>query len=786
MTFLEKLQSGIVVLDGGMGTQLQAAGLQAGELPEYWNVDHADRITDIHRRYFAAGADVVYTNTFGANCLKYGGDTAHLVQAAVRCARKAAEGFEGKFVALDIGPTGKLLKPLGDLDFEKAVEVFKTTIAAGVEAGVDLIAVETMSDSYEMKAALLAAKEVCDLPVIATCVFGTDGKMMTGANEEAAVTLMESLGAVAVGLNCSLGPQQMVPSVKKFLEFASVPVVVKPNAGLPRVVDGATHYDVTPADFASAMQTMLDMGVRVVGGCCGTTPAYIAALAPAAKAAQVQPVTEKNRTVISSYTHAVTFGGCSPVVIGERINPTGKKRLQQALRDNDMAYVLGEAVTQGDNGAAVLDVNVGLPGIDEREMLCRCVEELQTVTDLPLQIDTADPTALESALRLYNGKPLLNSVSGKQAVMDAVFPLAKKYGAALIALTLDDDGIPATAAGRVAVADKILAEAAKYGIAAKDLIFDTLCMAVSADGTAPAVTLDAMETLGKRGLRTSLGVSNVSFGLPHREHINTAFFTAAMTRGLSAAIINPNSRPMMMAHKAYCALMGHDANCLGYIAAAAEETEVKTAAAVDKSLGYCIEKGLQQEARAAARELLKAAAPLEVVNGAIVPALDEVGRKFEGGKLFLPQLLMAAEAASGAFEEVKAALGAAGASKKTTVVLATVHGDIHDIGKNIVKTLLENYGFGVIDLGKDVPPQTVVEAAIRAQAPVVGLSALMTTTVGAMEETLKLLRQQYPACRTVVGGAVLTEAFARELGADCYGKDAMATVRFCEEVEKTL
>jgi 5-methyltetrahydrofolate--homocysteine methyltransferase len=797
MTFLDKLKSQTLVLDGGMGTLLQNAGLPMGELPEEWNITHPDVVRDIHRSYLEAGADVVYTNTFGAHAFKYGDRIEAVVAAGVQCARAALEGYQDRYVALDIGPLGKLLKPLGDLDFEAAVECFARTVRAGVAAGVDLVVIETMNDTYELKAAMLAVKENCSLPLLVTCVFGEDCKMMTGATPEAVVALAEGLGADAVGLNCSLGPRQMIDmgAVSRILSCASLPVIVKPNAGLPREENGRTVYDVGPEDFAAAMQEILHMGVRVVGGCCGTTPEHIAKLAPLAHKTVPAALSDKGLTVISSYTHAVHFGE-APILIGERINPTGKKRLKQALRDGDMSYILGEAVTQAERGVHVLDVNVGLPEIDEVTVLTSAVTEIQSVTDLPLQIDTSDPVAMEHALRRYNGKPLINSVNGKRESMEAIFPLVKKYGGVVVALTLDEDGIPQTAEGRIQIAQRILVEAQKYGISKKDVIFDTLAMAVSADSQAPQAAIQSLHYIRNTlGVQTSLGVSNVSFGLPNRDFINGAFFSMALTMGLSAAIMNPNSQEMMKTYRSFCALAGYDANCLNYIsyASSVQATAYTDAASGSKAtsqpqntLKYYVEKGLKQEAEATARGLLQTVPPLDVINGEIIPALNEVGKGFENKTLFLPQLLMSAEAASGAFEVIRTCFGSASPSRHLKIVIATVKGDIHDIGKNIVRTLMENYGFQVLDLGRDVPPQDIVDAAISSGAMVVGLSALMTTTVASMAETIRLLKEQYPACRTLVGGAVLNQEYADMIGATRYAKDAMESVRYCEAVDAEL
>ncbi len=795
MTFSAFLKENIVYLDGGMGTLLQASGLQPGEHPERWNISHPEVITDIHRRYYEAGSHVVCTNTFGANVLKF--DRAELediVAAAVqnaKAARDTAAGDRARFVALDIGPSGKLLRPLGDLDFEDAVAVFAETVKLGVKYGVDLIVIETMNDSYETKAALLAAKENSALPVIVTNAYGADGKLMTGASPSAMAALLEGMGADAIGANCSLGPKQLRAVAEELLSVASVPVVLKPNAGLPQVVDGKTVFDVSPADFAEELRSLIAAGLRVAGGCCGTTPEYIRALTEATAAMTPVPLCDKGRAVVSSYAQAVTFGE-DALLIGERINPTGKKRFKQALLDNEMDYLLGEGLRQQEAGAHILDVNVGLPGIDEAAMLTAAVCELQAVTDLPLQIDTADVTAMERALRRYNGKAMVNSVNGKAESMHAVFPLVKKYGGLVVALTLDEEGIPATVEGRLAIAEKIVKTAATYGIDKKDLIFDTLTMAVSADATAALVTLEALRRIRTElKCHTSLGVSNVSFGLPNREALNGTFFAMALASGLSAAIMNPFSAEMQKVYHSYKALCGHDPNCEGYIRAAETFATASVAATTATAsltaateLQQAIVHGLKDKAGAMATALLQTTPPLEIVNGEIIPALNLVGEGFEKKTVYLPQLLMSAEAAKSAFESIKAFVAKSGAPSASAgpVVLATVKGDIHDIGKNIVKLLLENYGFEVIDLGRDVPPETVLQAVTERHAPLAGLSALMTTTVPAMEETIALLKDKAPWCKVVVGGAVLTQSYADTIGADHYASDAMETVRYAESV----
>ena len=802
MNILTYLQNHLLVLDGGMGTLLQAAGLAAGELPERWNLTRPEVIRDIQRDYLRAGSHVINTNTFGANALKFEPEELEaIVRAAVenaRAAQAAACVDHPTWVALDIGPCGKLLRPYGDLDFEDAVELFAKTVRLGVKYGVDLITIETMNDSYETKAALLAAKENSDLPVFVTNVYGRDGKLMTGADPAAMVAMLEGMGADAVGLNCSLGPKDLRGAVEALLENASIPVIVKPNAGLPQSSESGTVYDVTPEDFAAEMAEFVARGVRVVGGCCGTTPTYIQRLVEKIADIEPKPLEKKTFGVVSSYTHAVRFTPERPVLIGERINPTGKKRFKQALAEHDLDYILREGLNQQECGVHVLDVNVGLPDIDEAAMLCETVCELQAVTDLPLQIDTADPAAMERALRRCNGKAMINSVNGKASSMDAIFPLVKKYGGMVVALTLDESGIPETAEGRVAIARRILARAAEYGIDRRDIIFDPLTMTVSTNRQAAQVTLESLRRIRcELGGLTSLGVSNVSFGLPARDTVNSIFFTMALQSGLSAAIMNPYSREMMGAYHAFRALAGYDDNCAEYVAfgaaqpvqAAATAPSAATAAPTEADQGtlcHAVRKGLREQAgQLAAKQLAEGIAPLALVHSDIIPALDEVGRGFEQKTVYLPQLLMSAEAARAAFEQIKLYMTrdqGAVTAKGMPVVIATVEGDIHDIGKNIVKLLLENYGFDVTDLGKDVAPARIVETVVRLGAPLCGLSALMTTTVPAMEATIRALREQAPDCRVMVGGAVLNQDYADRIGADFYGSDAMEAVRYAERI----
>lgn len=792
MSILEKIKSGFTYFDGGTGTVLQKKGLKAGELPEEWNLTHREEIIDLHLSYINAGSHVINTNTFGANILKF--DKTRLeeiITAAVENALEAKKrsGREDVWIALDIGPSGKLLKPYGTLDFEEAVTVFAETVKIGADKGVDLINIETMTDSYETKAAVLAAKENCDLPVFATNVYDAKGKLMTGADAKAMVALLEGLGVSALGLNCSLGPKEMKNIACELCEYASVPVIVKPNAGLPETVNGETVYNVLPDDFASEMAEIAECGAVILGGCCGTTPDYIKALEEKTKNIKTAETREKKITLVSSYTHAVEIGSKS-VIIGERINPTGKKLFKEALRNHDIDYILNEGFEQQDKKCHILDVNVGLPEIDEKALLTEVVDELQAVIDLPLQIDTSNIEAMESAMRRYNGKPMINSVNGKQESMDKIFPLVKKYGGVLVGLTLDEKGIPETAEGRIAIAEKIYKEAEKYGIAKKDIIIDPLTLTVSTGSENAKITLDAVNGIKKLGGNTVLGVSNISFGLPERQNINSVFYTLALGAGLDAAIINPKSEDMMKAYYGFCALMGHDENFLDYIEFASdakkEEAPVKKEESETVSLKTAVLKGMGEKAAAAAEKLLDEMKPTEVIDEILIPALDEVGQGFEQNKIFLPQLLMSADAAGRAFDVIKQKIAENGENsvKKGTIVVATVKGDIHDIGKNIVKVILENYGFDVIDLGKDVPSEKIVETVIEKDIKLCGLSALMTSTVPAMEETIKLLKEKAPECKTVVGGAVLTQEYADMIGADCYAKDAMETVRFAEETYK--
>ena len=790
MNIRERLGKELLFLDGGMGTLLQAEGLAPGELPETWNIEHPEKVEAIHRRYYEAGSDVVLANTFGANVCKFHDDrytVEEVIRAGIANAKRAGEQI-GKetYVALDMGPTGKLLKPMGDLDFDDAYEAFAEAVRYGEKYGADLIHIETMSDTYEVKAAILAAKENSSLPVFVTMIFDERGKLLTGGDVPSVVAMLEGLRVDALGLNCGLGPKQMLPILNDLRRYTSLPIIVKPNAGLPKQKNGETYYDVEPDEFARIMQEVVKEGACVIGGCCGTTPEHIKKLVEECKELPLREIEKKHDTIVSSYGQAVILDDM-PRIIGERINPTGKKKFKEALKNEDMDYILKEAITQQDKGAHILDVNVGLPDIDEPAMMKEVIMELQSVSSLPLQIDTVDITAMEAAMRIYNGKPMVNSVNGKQENMDAVFPLIKRYGGVVIGLTIDEDGIPATADGRVRVAGKIIEEAKKYGIDKKDIVIDVLAMTISSEPEGAKVTLEALKKVRETyGVCTVLGVSNISFGLPYRPAVNSNFYTMAMQNGLSAGIINPSSEDMMCSYYSFCALMNYDKNCEDYIRVYGSQKAgtPAPAAKAELTLKEAIEKGLKEEAHHATGELLKEQAPLEIINEHLIPALDMVGKGFEKGTVFLPQLLMSADAAKIAFAVIKDVLAQEGGEvqAKNKVILATVKGDIHDIGKNIVKVLLENYSFDVIDLGKDVPPEVIVDTAVEQDIRLVGLSALMTTTVVSMEETIKLLRERKPECKVMVGGAVLNQDYADMIGADFYGKDAMQSVYYAQRV----
>ena len=822
MDFRDFLKDNFVILDGGMGSLLQKRGLKPGEKPETFNILHPEVVIDIQKAYYDAGSNVVNANSFGANPFNFPDEDElrDVIVAAIKNAREAArlsdEGSEAsrkrpKFVSLDIGSMGQLLKPYGQLEFEDAVAAFAKIVKIGAAAGADLVTVETMNDCLETKAALLAVKENCDLPVIVTDAFDANGQLMTGADPSAMTAMLEGMGADAIGTNCSVGPRQLREVMKEFLEKASVPVVFKPNAGLPRVENGETVFDVNVDEFAEEVIMQMEAGVRVVGGCCGTTPEYIRKVTDliAKKGLKPVPVSDKNLSVVSSYTHAVYFDK-DPILIGERINPTGKKRFKQALIEHDMDYILNEGLRQADENVHILDVNVGIPDIDEPALLCETVRELQAVTDLPLQLDTSDPVAMEAALRAYNGKAMINSVNGKDEVMSAIFPLVKKYGGFVVCLTINEKGIPETVEERIEVAKHIIETAESYGIKRCDLIFDPLCMTISADTSAAVTTLECVRILrNELGVHTSLGISNVSFGLPKRNMVTAGMFAAALENGLSAAIMNPFAPEMMATYHCFRALHDLDSNCMdfvkfadsydskyGTVTAAPAQGAASGQSSADTSgmteLMASIVKGLKEQAAKITERMIsnEGGDPLTIVSEEVIPALNVVGEGFEAKKIYLPQLLMSAEAAKEAFVIIKANLeknkdsGSGGKSKNSEckIVIATVKGDVHDIGKNIVKLLLENYGFDVTDLGKDVDPEDVLKAVTELKAQVCGLSALMTTTVPAMEDTIKLIHEKAPWCKVMVGGAVLTQEYADKIGADAYSKDAMGSVRYVESL----
>ena len=787
-----------VFLDGGMGTQLQARGLQPGQKPELAALEMPDVLTAIHTDYANAGADILLANTFGANAKKLAGcghTVEDVVTASIACAHKAAD-TTGALVALDIGPLGELLVPAGTLSFEDAYVEFAQVIRAGAAAGADLVFLETMTDLYELKAAILAAKENCTLPIFTSMSFESRGRTFTGCTVESYAVTAAGLGADAVGINCSLGPKEILPFAQRLCRSvpAGVPVFVKPNAGLPNP-DGS--YNLDPDGFAAEMKEYAAIGVSMVGGCCGTTPAFIAKLhetfSPLAPADKISI----RRSCLCTPVRFVEVNGIT--VVGERINPTGKKRLQQALRDGDSAYPCTQAVAQAEAGAQVLDVNAGLPGIDEAATLEQLVKDLQAVTDLPLQLDSSNPEALSRALRIYNGKPIVNSVNGETETLEKILPLCKKYGAAVVGLALDKGGIPPTVEGRVAIARRIVDAAHAAGIPDEDIYIDCLCLTASAQQEGATQTLQALARCKKElGVRTVLGVSNISFGLPCRGYLNTTFLTMAMSAGLDLAIMNPNTPEMMAAVRAYRVLTCQDPQSTDYVAAyadvqiqttqtsksAATVAEVSAAAPGGDALFEAVRRGLKAEARAAADAALTMREPLDVVNTSLIPALDAVGDGFEKGTVFLPQLLQAATAAQAAFEAIKAKIAASGQAQgsKGKIVIATVKGDVHDIGKNIVRVILENYGYDVLDLGRDVDPERVVEAVRQTGAKLVGLSALMTTTVPNMQATIEALHAANLDCKVMVGGAVLTPDYARDIGADYYCKDAKASADLAKQL----
>ena len=782
----------LLFFDGGMGTMLQKHGLKGGEIPENLNITNSQLIYSIHEEYLKAGSDIITTNTFGANPLKMQ-NTQVLICAAVDIAKKAAKAHstpeKPRFVALDLGPTGKLLEPSGDLSFDDCYESFKNSAIAGKNAGADLVIIETMSDTLEAKAAILAVKENTDLPIFCTMTFDESHKTLTGASPEVMCAIFEGLGVDCIGINCGLGPKQILKMMQELSEVASIPIMAQPNAGLPKMVDKKTVYDVTPEQFAMDCKEIALLGASVLGGCCGTTPEHIACLVNECQG-YIPKVEDKNLTVVASYSKAVYFDK-RPVIIGERINPTGKKKFQQALRDNDIDYILNEAFSQRDSGADILDVNVGLPDINECEMMESAIKAISAAVNLPLQIDSSDPQTVERALRIYNGKPMVNSVNGKKESLDSILPIVKKYGGVLVGLCLDEDGIPPTAEGRFNVAKAISDEAKKYGIEKKNLVMDALTLTVSAQQKESSNTIHALKQIkDKLGIRTILGVSNISFGLPRRELVNSTFFALALNNGLDACIINPCADSMMNTYRAYLALTGLDEGCADYVktyagtkAQTTVTSEVKSITKEADPLSDIIINGLKDKSFALTEELLKTKEPMDIINNTIIPALDKVGKEFEKGTMFLPQLMMSAQTTKNSFDAIKAFLENSGEKRQSRgkILVATVKGDIHDIGKNIVCTLLENYGYSVYDLGKDVPPEEIVKTLKDEDIHLCGLSALMTTTVVSMEETIKAIRAEGLDVKVWVGGAVLTQEYADMIGADKYCKDALSSVNYANE-----
>ena len=777
--------SEFILLDGAMGTMLQNAGLPVGALPEVWNLTQPETVAAIQRRYVEAGSHVLYANTFGANrhkVAKSGYTAAELIAGGVRAAKQAAQGT-GTKVALDIGPIGQLLEPLGTLSFDEAYDIYKEMVIAGAEAGADLIVFETMSDLYEVKAAVLAAKENTDLPVWVTMTFEATGRTFVGVTVPAMALTLTGLGVDALGFNCSLGPKELLPMMEELRRWTHLPLILKPNAGLPDPATGA--YTITPEQFAEELSLGADLGVTIFGGCCGTTPEFIAAVKAALRDKQPGTRPQPDRFGVCSATRVIPLDGVR--VIGERINPTGKKRFQQALREQDLGYIQEKALEQQDAGAEILDVNVGLPGIDEKDMMIRVVKSLQSVAELPLQIDSSDPAAIEAGLRYVSGKAIVNSVNGNREVLDAILPLCKKYGAAVVGLTMDHNGIPQTAEARIEIARRILDAALSYGIPKEDVFIDCLTLTVSAQQDQARETLKAVRYVTEvLGLHTVLGVSNISFGLPAREHITVSFLTQAMYVGLDLPIVNPNQQAVMDTVASFRVLSGQDKDSAAYIERFANASAPAPAAQPGSpmTLETAIGRGLQQETAQLTKQALETMTELEVVNQLLIPALDLVGDRYEKQEIFLPQLINAANAACQGFEVIKTRIAqkGAGSVSKGKIVMATVHGDIHDIGKNIVKVVLENYGYTVIDLGRDVPVETVVEAVLREDVKLVGLSALMTTTVVSMAETIAAIRKSGHDCKIWVGGAVLTPEYAKEIGADFYAKDAKESVDIARRV----
>lgn len=789
MNIKDKIGKKLLFFDGGMGSMLQKKGLKTGELPEILNITNSDIIIDIHKQYLCAGADIITANTFGAYNLKYN-NLKEIIKASLNNCKEAIKSLNlnDRYIALDMGPTGKLLKPLGELEFEECYEIFKETALYGEKYGADLIIIETISDIYEAKAAVLACKENTSLPIICTMTFDENGKALTGADILTMVSVLEGLKVDALGINCGLGPKQAKNLFSDLIKYSSAPVIMQPNAGLPHVKDGETFYDVNSEEYSEYMAEFAESGAWILGGCCGTTPEHIKKTID--KCINITPpqIENKNITVLSSYSKSVIIDE-KPIIIGERINPTGKKKFKEALKLNNMQYILNEAINQIEHGADVLDVNVGLPEINEEKLMLKTIKTIQEITDTPIQIDSSTPEVIEKALRIYNGKALINSVNGKTEIMEKIFPLAAKYGGIVVGLTLDEKGIPKTAEERFKIAEKIINTAEKYGINKKDIIIDALTLTVSAQQEESKETIKAIKLIKDNlKVKTVLGISNISFGLPNRTLINTTFLALALNSGLSACIINPLSKPMTDTINAYNVLSGIDKGCNEYVDKYKKEVSltIEDSEKQSSTLKDLIIKGIKDNSYEETKKLLNSLPPIDIINLYIIPALDIVGSGYEKGTLFLPQLIMSAETAKSAFKAIQNFMSESGTEeeKKGTIVIATVQGDIHDIGKNIVKALLENYGFNVIDLGKDVPIQKVVETVVKNNVKLVGLSALMTTTVVNMEKTIIELKKADHSCKVMVGGAVLNEEYAKMIGADFYGKDALASVSYAQKIFK--
>jgi 5-methyltetrahydrofolate--homocysteine methyltransferase len=787
MELREHLKNEFIIFDGAMGTMLQNTGLKTGELPEVLNIKDKDKIVDIHKKYLDAGAMVVTTNTFGSNEIKLknsGFSVEEVISAAVENAKTAIGSGDG-YVALDIGPIGELLKPMGTLSFERAYEIFKKQVVQGVKSGVDLILIETMTDLYEAKAAILAAKENSDLPVFFTMSFEKNGRTFTGCSAEAMVLTVQGLGVDALGLNCSLGPTEMESVINKILEISDIPVMVQPNAGIPCVCNGKTEYKVTPSEFAECMKRFAEKGARVLGGCCGTTDKHIKLVSESLKDIKVKEIEKKSISSVCTPTKVVFIDKIR--IIGERINPTGKKLFKEALKKGDFDFITREAISQVEAGADILDVNVGLPEINEEETMVRVIEELQSILDVPLQIDSNNPKVIEKALRIYNGKAIVNSVNGEDEILDHVLPIVKKYGASVVGLTLDSKGIPKSAEERFKIAEKIVKKAENYGIKRSDIYIDCLTLTAAAQQEEAKETLSALAMVKEKlDVKTVLGVSNVSFGLPNRPLLNRTFLAAALTAGLDLPIINPMDKSMVDVINAFKVLWFEDENCENYVNVYKNDRE-ETAKIIQENKSHdlfeIIEKGIKEEARGETFKLLESEEPLEIINKRIIPALDQVGDRYEKGDIFLPQLIQSAETVRNAFSAIKEKIEETSAPQvsKGKIILATVKGDIHDIGKNIVKVLLESYGFEVIDLGKDVGKETIIQAAIKNNVKLIGLSALMTTTVCNMEEIIVHIRENCPDSKVFVGGAVLNESYAKSIGADFYAKDAKESVSIAQK-----